>query len=262
MTAIKINEDKFRLGGREFSSRLILGSGKYPLKKMAEVVAAGQPDIVTLAVRRANSGGAEDILAHIPAGKTLLPNTSGARTAREALTIARLARELGCGELIKIEVITDSKYLMPDNEETLAATRLLVEDGFIALPYMNPDLVMARKLVEAGAAAVMPLGAPIGSNQGLTTRALISLLIEEINLPIIVDAGIGRPSQACEAMEMGAAAVMINTAVATAEDPAAMAGAFALAVKAGRAAWLAGPGRLSPGEASSPLTGFLEAANG
>ena len=251
-------KDPLKLGGREFSSRLILGSGKYPVKMMGEVVAAGEAEIVTLAVRRANAGGEEDLLAHIPAGKTLLPNTSGARTAREALTIARLARELGCGDFIKIEIISDGKYLMPDNEETLEATKLLVKDGFMALPYMNPDLVMARKLEAAGAAAVMPLGAPIGSNKGLTTKELVALLVAEIEVPVIVDAGIGRPSQACEAMEMGADAVMINTAVATADDPAAMARAFALAVKAGRAAYLAGPGRVGAGEASSPLTGFLE----
>ncbi len=250
-------KDPFKLGGREFSSRLILGSGKYPLKMMKEVVEAGGSDIVTLAVRRANAGGDGNILDHLPAGKTLLPNTSGARTAREALTIARLARELGCGDFIKIEVIPDTKYLMPDNEETLEATRLLVKEGFVALPYMNPDLVMARKLAEAGAAAVMPLGAPIGSNKGLTTRELIALIIEEMEVPVIVDAGIGRPSQACEAMEMGADAVMINTAVATADDPPAMARAFARAVRAGREAWLAGPGRVGRGEASSPLTGFL-----
>ncbi|MDR0882933.1 MAG: thiazole synthase [Candidatus Adiutrix sp.] len=251
------NNDPLTLGGRSFQSRLILGSGKYPLPLMKEVIEAGQPDIVTLAVRRASAGGAENILEHIPAGKTLLPNTSGARTAREALTIARLARELGCGDFIKIEVITDPKYLMPDNEETLAATRLLVAEGFIALPYMNPDLVMARKLVEAGAAAVMPLGAPIGSNKGLTTRELVALLVAEIKAPVIVDAGLGKPSQACEALEMGADAVMVNTAVATADDPPAMARAFALAVRAGRAAYLAGPGRVGAGEASSPLTGFL-----
>jgi len=249
--------DEFILAGRQFNSRLILGSGKYPLPMMKEVVAAGEPDIVTLAVRRVNAGGAENILDHIPSGKTLLPNTSGARNAREALTIARLARELGCGDLIKIEVITDNKYLMPDNEETLEAVKLLVKDGFAALPYMNPDLVMARKMAEAGAAAVMPLGAPIGSNKGLTTAELIALIIEEIEVPVIIDAGLGRPSQACEAMEMGADAVMLNTAVATAADPPAMAKAFALAVKAGREAFLAGLGRVCQGEASSPLTGFL-----
>jgi thiazole synthase len=249
--------DPLILAGREFESRLILGSGKYPLKMMREVIEAGEPDIVTLALRRACPGG--NILESIPPGKTLLPNTSGARTAQEALTIARLARDLGCGEFIKIEVIPDPKYLLPDNEETLLATRLLADDGFKALPYMNPDLVLARKLQEAGAAAVMPLGAPIGSNKGLATKELISIIIAEIDLPVIVDAGLGKPSQACQAMEMGAAAVMVNTAVATAQDPPAMARAFALAVKAGRAAFLAGLGRvIQTAEASSPLTGFLE----
>ncbi|MDL2259774.1 thiazole synthase [Deltaproteobacteria bacterium OttesenSCG-928-K17] len=254
--------DKFILGGREFTSRLILGSGKYPLYRMKEVVEAGGAEIVTLAVRRANVGGKANILDHIPPGKTLLPNTSGARTAKEALIIARLARELGCGDFIKIEVIPDAKHLLPDNEETLAATKLLVKDGFIALPYMNPDLVLARKLAEAGAAAIMPLGAPIGSNRGLATREMIKLIIEDLGhkTPIIVDAGIGRPSQAAEAMEMGAAAVMINTAIATAGNPPAMAEAFALAVRAGRAAYLAGPGRVGQAEASSPLTGFLREA--
>jgi thiazole synthase len=252
-----MNIDSLKLGGREFSSRLILGSGKYPLHMMKEVVEAGEPDIVTLALRRANAKGKENILDYIPSGKTLLPNTSGARNAREALTIARLARELGCGNFIKIEIITDSKYLMPDNEETLEAVRLLVKEDFVPLPYMNPDLVMARKMAEAGAAAVMPLGAPIGSNQGLTTREMIILMVNERRVPVIVDAGLGRPSQACEAMELGVDAVMVNTAVATADDPPAMARAFAWAVKAGRAAYLAGPGRLSQSEASSPLTGFL-----
>lgn len=251
--------DDFMIAGRKFHSRLILGSGKYPLPMMKEVIEAGGPDIVTLAVRRANAGGEGNILAHIPTGKTLLPNTSGARNAREALTVARLARELGCGDFIKIEVIPDSKYLLPDNEETLKAVELLAADSFVPLPYMNPDLVMARKMIEAGAAAVMPLGAPIGSNKGLATRELIALMIEEISeVPVIVDAGLGRPSQACEAMEMGADAVMLNTAVATADDPPAMARAFALAVRAGREAFLAGPGRVCRGEASSPLTGFLK----
>jgi thiazole synthase len=254
-------QDIFKLGGREFSSRLILGSGKYPLPMMKEVVAAGEADIVTLALRRANPGGAGNVLDYIPPDKTLLANTSGARSAGEALLLARLAREMGCGDFIKIEVITDPKYLLPDNEETLEAVRLLVKEGFVALPYMNPDLVMARKMAEAGAAAIMPLGAPIGSNKGLTTKELISIIIAEIKLPIIVDAGLGRPTQACQAMELGAEAVMVNTAVATAENPPAMARAFAWAVKAGRAAYLAGLGRVSSGEASSPLTGFLEQAH-
>jgi thiazole synthase len=254
--------DDFILGGRNFSSRLILGSGKYPLKMMKEVVEAGDPDIVTLAIRRANKEGRENILDYIPKGKTLLPNTSGARNAQEALTIAKLARQLGCGDFIKIEVITDSKYLMPDNEETILATKLMAAEGFIPLPYISPDLVVARKLVEAGAAAVMPLAAPIGSNKGLVTKELLMMIIAEIELPVIVDAGLGLPSHACMAMELGADAVMINTAVATSDDPPAMARAFALAVKAGRGAWLAGPGRIGTSEASSPLSGFLGDQNG
>ncbi|MDR1397622.1 MAG: thiazole synthase [Desulfarculales bacterium] len=257
-----MDKDIFKLGGREFSSRLILGSGKYPLPMMKEVVEAGEPDIVTLALRRANIGGEGNILDYIPPDKTLLPNTSGARSAPEALTLARLARDMGCGDFIKIEVVNDPKYLLPDNEETLQAVRLVVKEGFVALPYMNPDLVMAHKMADAGAAAIMPLGAPIGSNRGLTTKELVRLIVEEIKLPVIVDAGLGRPSQACQALELGVAAVMVNTAVATAGDPPAMAKAFALAVRAGRAGYLAGLGRTGKGEASSPLTGFLRTEAG
>ena len=199
---------------------------------------------------------------HIPDGVTLLPNTSGARNAQEAVRIARLARELGCGDFIKIEVIRDSKYLLPDNGETLKATEILAKEGFIVMPYMYPDLNVARDLREAGAASIMPLGAPIGSNKGLCTRDFIQILIDEIDLPVIVDAGIGKPSQACEAMEMGAAAVMANTAIATAGDIPKMAAAFRKAVEAGREAYLAGMGRVlaNGGAASSPLTGFLQEA--
>jgi len=185
-----------------------------------------------------------NILDYIPEGVTLLPNTSGARTAQEAVRIARLARELGCGDFIKIEVIRDSKYLLPDNQETIKATEILANEGFVVMPYMYPDLNVARDLVSAGAAAVMPLGAPIGSNKGLCTKDFIQILIDEIDLPVIVDAGIGRPSQACEAMEMGAAAVMANTAIATAGNIPAMAEAFKKAVEAGRSAYLSGPGRV------------------
>lgn len=216
--------------------------------------------MVTLALRRANEGGTANILEYIPDGVTLLPNTSGARTAEEALRIARLARAIGCGDFIKVEVIRDSKYLLPDNYETLKATELLVKEGFIVLPYMYPDLNVARSLVDAGAAAVMPLAAPIGSNKGLATKEFIQILVDEIDLPIIVDAGIGRPSQACEAMEMGVDAIMANTAIATAGDVGEMAAAFKLAIEAGRRAYLSGLGRVleGQGEASSPLTGFLE----
>jgi len=252
--------DTFTLGGHEFSSRFILGSGKYNLELIRAAVDRAGAQMITLALRRANAD-TENVLDHIPEGVTLLPNTSGARTADEAVRIARLARELGCGDFVKIEVIRDSKYLLPDNHETVKATEVLAADGFIVLPYMHPDLNTARDLVSAGAAAVMPLAAPIGSNRGLAAKEFIRILIDEIDVPIIVDAGIGRPSQACEAMEMGATAIMANTAIATASDVPAMAEAFRLAIEAGRAGYLAGPGRVLDhgGEASSPLTGFLDA---
>jgi len=252
--------DDLIIGGRAFRSRFILGSGKFTLALVRAAVESGGAEMVTLALRRANLKGNESILDYIPKHATLLPNTSGARTADEALRIALLSRELGCGDFIKIEVINDSKYLLPDNQETVRATELLAKKGFYALPYMYPDLDSARRMRDAGAAAIMPLGAPIGTNKGLLTREFIKILIDEIDLPIIVDAGIGRPSQACEAMEMGCAAVMANTAIATAGDVAIMAAAFKLAIEAGRAAFLAKPGRVleSGAEASSPLTGFLE----
>jgi len=255
-----MQEDKFVLGGREFESRFILGSGKFNLNLITAAIEYAGAQIITLAVRRANSSGAGNILDCIPEGITLLPNTSGARTAEEAVRIARLARELGCGNFIKIEVIRDAKYLLPDNQETIKATEALAEEGFIVMPYMYPDLNTARDLVSAGAACVMPLGAPIGTNKGLCTREFIRILIEEIEVPVIVDAGIGCPSQACEAMEMGAAAIMANTAIATAGNIPVMAEAFKKAVEAGRAAYLAGLGRVLDGKASasSPLTGFLE----
>ena len=204
--------------------------------------------------------GTENILNYIPQNVTLLPNTSGARNAQEALRIARLAREIGCGDFVKVEVIRDTKYLLPDNYETIKATELLANDGFIVMPYMYPDLNVARDLVNAGAAAVMPLAAPIGTNKGLCTKEFIQILVDEIDLPIIVDAGIGKPSQACEAMEMGVDAVMANTAIATSGNVAQMAKAFKLGIEAGRAAYLAGLGRVlsKQAEASSPLTGFLQ----
>lgn len=252
-------DDKLIIGGKEFNSRFILGSGKFSLDMMNTVIEHGGVEMATLALRRANTGGEKNILDYIPEGITLLPNTSGARTAEEAVRIARLSRELGCGNFVKVEVVHDSKYLFPDNHETIKATEILAKDGFIVMPYMFPDLYAARDLVNAGAAAVMPLGAPIGSNKGLATKDFIKILVDEIDVPIIVDAGIGRPSQACEAMELGADAVMANTAVATAGNVAMMAKAFKLAVESGRLAYLSGFGRVLPftGEASSPLTGFL-----
>ena len=252
--------DKFILGGKEFNSRFILGSGKFSLDMIKAVIEDGGAEIITLALRRANAGGEENILDYIPKNVTLLPNTSGARNAEEAVRIARLSRELGCGNFVKVEVVRDSKYLLPDNYETVKATEILAKEGFIVLPYMYPDLYTARDLVNAGAAAVMPLAAPIGSNKGLCTKDFIKILVNEIDLPIIVDAGIGCPSQACEAMELGASAVMANTAVATAGNINLMAKAFKLAVESGRLAYLSGLGRVleSSGEASSPLTGFLQ----
>ncbi len=252
-------EDKLILGGHEFSSRFILGSGKYSLNLIEAAVRDAGAEIITLAVRRANTKEQENILDYIPEGVTLLPNTSGARTAEEAVRIARLAREIGCGDFVKIEIMRDTKYLLPDNNETIKATEILAKEGFVVLPYMYPDLYAARDFVNAGAAAVMPLGAPIGSNKGLATREFIQILVDEIDLPVIVDAGIGRPSQACEAMEMGAAAIMANTALATAGDLPMMASAFKNAVEAGRKAYLSGLGRvLTRGaSASDPLTGFL-----
>ena len=253
-------EDKLIIGGHEFHSRFILGSGKYSLKLIEAAVKDAGAEIITLAVRRANTKDQENILDFIPKNVTLLPNTSGARNAEEAVRIARLARELGCGDFVKVEIMRDSKYLLPDNYETIKATEILAKEGFVVMPYMYPDLNVARDLVNAGAASIMPLASPIGSNKGLATKEFIQILVDEIDLPIIVDAGIGRPSQACEAMEMGAAAVMANTAIATAGDVPVMAEAFKKAIEAGRSAYLSGLGRTIErgASASSPLTGFLE----
>lgn len=255
--------DPLRIGGAALGCRLFVGTGKYGDDALIPgIVAASGCEVVTVALRRVDIGHPSDnILAHIPSGVHLLPNTSGARDAGEAVRIARLARAAGCGDWVKIEVISDSRHLLPDGYATARATEILAKEGFTVLPYINADLYVARDLVQAGAAAVMPLGAPIGSNRGLKTREMIRILIEDIDLPVIVDAGLGAPSHACEAMEMGAAACLVNTAIATAGDPTRMARAFADAVRAGREAFLAGTGRVLTGgaAASSPLTGFLEA---
>lgn len=252
-------KDTWKLGDHEFTSRFILGSGKYSLDLIQAAVENAGAQIVTMALRRANEGGLANILDYIPEGITILPNTSGARNAEEAVRIARLAREVCGSEFVKIEIMRDSKYLLPDNYETVRATEILAKEGFVVMPYMYPDLNAARDMADAGAACIMPLGAPIGSNKGLCTKEFIQILIDEIDLPVIVDAGIGRPSQACEAMEMGAAAVMANTAIASSGDVKAMAGAMGLAVQAGRAAYLAGMGQTMArgGSTSSPLTGYL-----
>ena len=243
-----MNNDKLIIGGHEFDSRFILGSGKYSLKLIDAAVKDAGAEIITLSVRRANTKEHENILDYIPKGVTLLPNTSGARNANEAVRIARMARELGCGDFVKIEIMRDTKYLLPDNEETVKATEILAKEGFVVMPYMYPDLNTARDLAS-----------PIGSNKGLATKDFIQILIDEIDVPIIVDAGIGAPSQACEAMEMGADAVMANTALATAGDIVQMASAFKKAIEAGRQAYLSGLGRVLSrgGSSSDPLTGFL-----
>ena len=252
--------DILKIGGQEIHNRLFLGTGKFASDALIpDVIKASGVQVVTVALRRVDfENEQENMLNYIDKECVLMPNTSGARTADEAVRIARIARAAGCGNWVKIEVIKDNKYLLPDNYETLKATEILAREGFAVFPYMSPDLMVARQMRDAGAAAVMPLGSPIGSNRGLQTRELVRILIDEIDLPIIVDAGIGRPSEAAEAMEMGAAAVLVNTAIAVADDPVAMAAAFSMAVKAGHQGYLAGPGAAKQyAEASSPLTGFL-----
>ncbi|NQY20682.1 MAG: thiazole synthase [Campylobacteraceae bacterium] len=254
--------DKLILGGFEFTNRLFTGTGKFPDKNMIpKILKSSNSQMITVALRRVDiKAQEENILNYISSDIKLLPNTSGARNAQEAVLLARLAREAGCGDFIKIEVINDNKYLFPDNEETIKATKILADEGFIVLPYMMPDLISARKLVEAGAAAIMPLGSPIGSNLGMQTIDMIKILIENIDIPIIVDAGIGKPSQAAHAMEIGADAVLVNSAISNSGNPELMAEAFDLAVKAGRMAYLSKMAEENEhANASSPLTGFLNA---
>lgn len=250
---------KLVLGKHEFNSRFILGSGKYDNKLIHAAVEQGGAEMITVAIRRAQTASG-NILDFIPEGVTILPNTSGAHSAEDAVRIAHLAREMGCGDLIKLEIMRETKYLFPDNQETVRCTKMLADEGFTVLPYMYPDLNVAKDLKDAGAAAIMPLASPIGSNRGLATKDFIRILIDEIDLPIIVDAGIGKPSQACEAMEMGAAAVMANTAIATSGDVAAMASAFKLAIQAGRLAYETGMGRVltTGGSPSDPTTGIIK----
>ncbi|PZD96192.1 thiazole synthase [Paenibacillus sambharensis] len=259
-------EDVWKVGNRTLRSRLLLGTGKFRRDSLIpEVLQACSAEVVTAAVRRLDvMGGSQDVTAWIPEPIILMPNTSGARNAEEAVRIARLGQAAGMGSWVKIEVISDSKYLLPDNYETLKATEQLAREGFTVLPYMNPDLHAARQLRDAGAAAVMPLGSPIGSNRGIRLKELIGIIIEEIiDIPVIVDAGIGKPSEAAEAMELGAAAVLVNTAIATAGDPVRMAEAFAKAVEGGRLGHLAGTALSSRlASASSPLTGFLREEEG
>jgi thiazole synthase len=253
-------EDLLEIAGTKIASRLFLGTGKFTdYALIPQVIKASRTQVVTVALRRVDyATPQENMLEYIPKDLIMMPNTSGARNATEAVRIARIARAAGSCNWIKIEIISDQKYLLPDNFETDKAVEILAKEGFAVLPYMSPDLMAARRMVDAGAAAIMPLGSPIGSNRGLKTRELVRILIEEIKVPVIVDAGIGRPSEAAEAMEMGAAAVLVNTAIATADNPVLMAEAFAQAVEAGRKAYLSGPGASQQfASASSPLTGFL-----
>jgi len=248
------------IGGKTFTNRFLLGTGKFKNKTdVTESIEASGTQIVTVALRRIDlERHQENILEYIPKDVTLMTNTSGARNAQEAIRLAHLARESGYGNWIKIEVINDSKYLLPDNAETIKATEVLAKEGFVVLPYMFPDLYAARELVKAGAATVMTLGSLIGSNSGLKAKEFIKILIQEIDVPIIVDAGIGVPSQAAEAMEMGADAVLANTAVASAQHSPSLAKAFAMATRAGRLAYLSKPPAVQDiASASSPLTGFL-----
>ena len=253
--------DTLKIADRTFTSRLLLGTGKFPsIQVMTDAMEASGSEIITLALRRVDLNNPEDnLLAAIDTAKyVLLPNTSGARDAEEAVRLARLARAAGCGNWVKLEVTPDPRYLLPDPIETLKAAEILVKDGFIVLPYIMADPILAKHLEEAGTATVMPLGSPIGSNQGLRMRDAIGIIIEMANCPVVVDAGLGAPSHAADAMEMGADAVLVNTAIAVAADPVAMARAFRKGVEAGREGFLAGmaPSQKSA-EASSPLTGFL-----
>ncbi|MCD8350474.1 MAG: thiazole synthase [Planctomycetaceae bacterium] len=256
-----MNKGKLVVAGREFSSRLFVGTGKFSSSAaMQASIEASGSEMVTVALRRVDiANPADDVLSAIDRNKVqLLPNTSGARDAKEAVRVARLAREASGVEWLKLEVTPDPYYLLPDPIETFKAAEILVKEGFKVLPYVNADPILCRHLEEIGCATVMPLGSPIGSNQGLKTRANLRIIIEQAKVPVVVDAGLGLPSHAADAMEMGADAVLVNTALAVARDPVAMAVAFRLAVEAGRMAFEAGPGETRVhAEASSPLTGFL-----
>jgi thiazole synthase len=254
--------DALTIAGRQFASRLFLGTGKFPSNaSLRDTIAACGTEMVTVALRRVDPTAEEDILDAIADSVLLLANTSGARDADEAVRLARLARAAGMPEWVKLEVTPDPRYLLPDGVETLKAAEVLCAEGFTVLPYVNADPVLCKRLEEAGCATVMPLGSWIGSNQGLRTRAAIEIIIEQALVPVVVDAGIGAPSQAAEAMELGAAAVLVNTAIGTAGDPAAMGAAFKKAVEAGREGYLAGlAATRAAADASSPLTGFLSTA--
>jgi thiazole synthase len=253
------------IADRTFSSRLMLGTGKFSSNEvMRDALAASGTEIVTVALRRADLSGKGDPYANIldfidPQRYLLLPNTSGAMNAEEAVRLARLAVSAGLPQWVKLEIHPDPTYLLPDPIETLKAAEILVKEGFTVLPYINADPVLAKRLQDVGTATVMPLGAPIGSNQGIATKRQIEIIIAQATVPVVIDAGLGRPSHAAEALEMGADAVLVNTAIAIAGDPVAVAGAFRMAVEAGRVAYESGgvPEISASASASSPLTGFL-----
>src|SRR5450432_3937028 len=256
------------IAGRTFTSRLLVGTGKFSSNQaMADCLAASGTEIVTVALRRADLSGKDDPYADIlnfidPKKYLLLPNTSGAMNAAEAVRLARLAAAAGLPKWVKLEIHPDPRYLLPDPIETLAAAEILVKEGFIVLPYINADPVLAKRLQDVGTATVMPLGSPIGSNRGIETRAQIEIIIEQATVPAVVDAGLGAPSQAAEALEMGADAVLVNTAIAIASDPARMAIAFKKAVEAGREAYEIGIASPRPtADATSPLTGFFSSGD-
>ena len=254
--------DILRIGNRDFASRLFVGTGKFQSPDlMQQAIIASGSEMITVAMKRVNmmNEATDDMLTHINREKVqLLPNTSGVRNAEEAVLAARMSREIFKTPFIKLEIHPDPRYLMPDPVETLKATEILAGEGFVVLPYIQADPVLCKRLEEVGSAAVMPLGAPIGTNRGLLTRDFLRIIIEQSNIPVIVDAGLGAPSHACEAMEMGADAVLVNTAIAVAGNPVEMAIAFKQGVEAGRKAYLAGLGETSvEAVATSPLTSFL-----
>jgi len=255
--------DPLIIAGRSFNSRLLIGTGKFPsTESLRATIDASGSEIVTVALRRVDFGkdGGDSIMPAIdPKKQLILPNTSGARTADEAVRLAKLARAAGLEPWVKLELTPEPRYLLPDPIETLKAAEMLVKEGFVVLPYIQADPMLAKRLEEAGTATVMPLGAPIGSNRGVKTREMIAIIIEQASIPVVVDAGLGAPSHVAEAMEMGAGAVLVNTALADARDHAAMGRAFAMATNAGRMAYLSGLGpERATATASSPLTGFLE----
>jgi len=258
---VTVNNGKLRIADRTFSSRLLVGTGKFAsVDIMRRALDASGTGMVTVALRRVDlDRPTDDLLGAIDRTRfVLLPNTSGARTADEAVRLARLARAAGCGDWIKLEVTPDPRFLLPDPVETLKAAEVLVKEGFVVLPYLNADPILAKRLEDVGTATVMPLGSPIGSNRGLRTRDALEIIIGQARVPVVVDAGLGAPSHAAEAMEMGADAVLVNTAIAVAEDPVAMAEAFKLAVMAGRQAFEAGLGPAGArASASSPVSGIV-----